>query len=164
MIICLLMIRRPPGSRHTATLFPSTTCFRAGACVQEPPRLRTGAAVPRLRLERAVPTLRRADDRACRRPAPAVPPLRYSAHGATRVPGLRWPGVAAARRRYRTTRTTARRALRRRAGAARRPREHRAPRCAGTIAGYPGRQARDPGRPAAEIGRGSVRDRVGTYV
>ena len=33
---------------------------RTGAGVQEPPRLRTGAAVPRLRLERAMPALRRA--------------------------------------------------------------------------------------------------------
>ena len=41
----------------------SAACLRArraGAGVQEPPRLRAGAAVPRLRLERPLPALRRA--------------------------------------------------------------------------------------------------------
>src|SRR3546814_2639436 len=79
-----LMIRRPPRSTRTDTLFPYTTLFRS-RCARRParkgraepslpqsPRLRAADALPHLRPPHPVPELHRMDGRA--------PPRRSEEH------------------------------------------------------------------------------------
>src|SRR3546814_14879747 len=49
------MIRRPPGSTRTATLFPSPTLFRSACHVIRRPRLRAGGTLTAVRLHRRGP-------------------------------------------------------------------------------------------------------------
>src|SRR3546814_17760925 len=60
VVVCFLMLRRPPISTRTDTLFPSATLFRSGGC-RPPP-----SAPPPLRP--------RPRQRPAARPSPAAPP------------------------------------------------------------------------------------------